>query len=171
MPQSERYATLTRLVMIRNWWPMFESRPMVVGQIFAQTVCLAKVFLCLVMAAITPTLVWAQDAAPPPAPDQKIVTNPFVPGGVGSAKQIITRDEVMALMAEQEARLRQELTSNVNSEEINKLIISATGGGASLNPESFIGCVNGVPLYRDDDGGLNLGIDEPEELKMERCKK
>jgi hypothetical protein len=116
---------------------------------------------------------WAQNTTPPatPKPDQKIVNNPFAPGGVTTFEQTITRDEVVKLLAEQEARIRKELSTNINSEEISKLISNAAGSqqGMMINSDNFIGCVNGVPLYRDEDGGLALGTQETEEAKKKRC--
>ncbi|HRJ12863.1 MAG TPA: hypothetical protein PKW15_06435 [Alphaproteobacteria bacterium] len=116
----------------------------------------------------------APPAAPAPAadggaqPDKKIVNNPFTPGGVTTVEQTITRKEVVRLIAEMETRLRKEMGGDINSDEINKLIMNAAGGSAK-GPTNLIGCVNGVPLYRDDEGALTLGTKEPEEVKKQRC--
>lgn len=115
----------------------------------------------------------APAAAPPageqtPPADKKIVNNPFTPGGVTTMEQTITRKEVMKLIAEMETRIRKEMSGDINTDEINKLIMNAAGG-AGGTPMNFIGCVNGVPLYRDDEGSLTMGTREPEEVKKQRC--
>lgn len=187
--------------MIRRKWPISGSRPVLFGrkrQGFCRWAMLGMAFLCLIGAPSFAQDVLAPVAAPPGAPApadpaapppaapkpgnenkapakpkeaQKIISNPFVPGGVQMSDQTITRSEVMKLLAEQEARLRKELTSNVNAEEISKLVASATAGTVSNNPEDFIGCVNGVPMYRSDDGTIRLGTAESEEIKIQRCMK
>lgn len=137
--------------------------------------CLSSVFLA--------TAVYAQQAvapapndAPPPAaapettePNRKIVNNPFAPGGVTTTEQTITRKEVLKLMSDMETRLKRELSGDINTDEINKLIQNAAGGAGGNSPANMIGCVNGVPLYRDDAGALSLGTKEPEEVKKQRC--
>lgn len=123
-----------------------------------------------------------QAVAPPPpndappvaapeanAPEKKIVNNPFTPGGVTTTEQTITRKEVLKLMADMESRLKRELSGDINTDEINKLIQNAAGGGGMSSPANMIGCVNGVPLYRDETGALSLGTKEPEEIKKQRC--
>lgn len=134
----------------------------------------AAMAACIAIAMVAAAPVFAQEAvtqAQPeaaPAPDKKIVNNPFTPGGVTTSEQTITRKEVLKLIAEMETRLRKELSGDINSEEINKLIQNAAGG-MSASPANMIGCVNGVPLYRDDTGALTLGTKEPEEVKKQRC--
>ena len=133
---------------------------------------------------VVPTPALAAVPAPPPtttappgpnAPaddkNQKIVTNPFTPGGVTSNGQIVSRDELDKLLAAQETRLKKELGGGVTQEEISKLVANAAGGTVVRNPDNFIGCVNGVPIYRLDDGTLNLGTREAEEVKLIRCAK
>jgi len=107
----------------------------------------------------------------PKADNQKVVTNPFTPGGVTNGDQGLSRAEVEKLLAEQETRLKKEMNGGMNADEISKMIASATTSGSALNPDNFIGCVNGVPLYRVEDGTLTLGTKEPEEMKAQRCGK
>jgi hypothetical protein len=83
----------------------------------------------------------------------------------------MSRVEVEKMMAEEDARLRKEMNGGLNADEIGKMIANATTSSAASNPDSFIGCVNGVPLYRVDDGTLALGTKEPEEIKSQRCGK
>ncbi len=162
------YAKLFRLVMIRQRWHLSLCRPISIGRV-------QRLFnsLVILVCLLLPTHGVAQDPAPPtpPKPDQKIVNNPFTPGGVTTLEQTITRDEVIKLLAEQEKRIREELSTNINSEEISKLIANAAGSPASVmaGDISFIGCVNGVPLYRDDEGALSMGTQETEEMKKQRC--
>lgn len=107
-----------------------------------------------------------------PSPPQLTVNNPFAPDGVTSSGQYVTRDEVNKLLEKQAEQLRKDLGGNtVNTDEINKLIVNATAGSGSLNPDNLIGCMNGIPLYRAADGTLSLGDKEPDDIKKLRCEK
>ncbi len=174
--------------MIRSRWTQYHCRPITYGRGW-QNFCRLGVVACISVLIATTGPVLAQEAitqtppvnesaqaeAPPapnaPAtPDKKIVNNPFTPGGVTTAEQTITRKEVTKMIADMESRLRKELSGDINSAEINKLIQNAAGGAGGMgNPVNFIGCVNGVPLYRDDEGSLTLGTKEPEDMKKQRC--
>lgn len=103
--------------------------------------------------------------------DQKVVNNPFVPGGVVNADQMISRKEVLTLLSQQEERLKREgLSTGMSADDISKLVANA-GATTTMNskPDNFMGCVNGVPLYRQNDGTLDLGTKDPEPLRQERC--
>ncbi len=135
-----------------------------------------------VPAAVAPTagsaVISAPDAAKPAAPAtadkplENVITNPFVSGGVVGSGQVITRDEVLKLIADMEKRVKADVTQGIDATQVNRLIAQATtasnGAGGANN---FIGCVNGVPLYRAKDGSLSFGADEPGELRLLRCRK
>lgn len=177
--------------MIRSFLKNYRCRPTTCGRA-RREISLLGIAVCVLVFVLNIFPAYAQEAitqAPPPAantappsspapqdpaaapqPDKKIVNNPFTPGGVTTSEQTITRKEVLKLIADMEARLKRELSGDINSEEINKLIQNAAGGmGGAGGPANMIGCVNGVPLYRDDEGSLTLGTKEPEELKKQRC--
>lgn len=114
----------------------------------------------------------SKDTPKPDDKDQKIVNNPFTPGGVTTRAKNISREDVEKLLSEQETRLKKEFGSNsVTQSDIAKLVADAAGGPIMHNPDNFIGCVNGVPIYRMDDGTLSLGTKEAEEVKAARCNK
>ena len=101
---------------------------------------------------------------------QKIVNNPFVPGGVTTADQTLSRKEVMELLNQQEERLRREITGQgVTADDLSKLVANAASSQNTRPPDNFMGCVNGVPIYRQLDGSLDLGTKDPEVLRQERC--
>lgn len=125
---------------------------------------------------VVPTL--SPPAAPAPVPEgsdkandhdasQKIVNNPFVPGGVISGGQMVSRTEMVKLLDELEKRMRHELNQGPDLAEVSKLVANAANNNAALG--SFLGCVNGVPLYRGDDGTLTFSKDEPEAVRKAHC--
>jgi len=182
-----------RQVMIRTPWTQFNFRVKSFTRKQQAFCCWLIYGVLLMILSFNPTIGSAQQTAPAPtapsqptiagatqspaekqdSPDEntKSVNNPFTPEGVNSSKQMMSRAEVEKLLAEQEVRLKKEFNGGMSVDEISKMIANATVSSAASNPDSFIGCVNGVPLYRVDDGTLNLGAHEPDEIKAQRCGK
>lgn len=109
--------------------------------------------------------------------DETIINNPFMPGGVVKASEMISRTEVMAMLEARDAEMKKHITSaqaqqSMSAEDLSKLVAS-TGAVSSLPAppkiDNFMGCVNGVPLYRQMDGTLDLGTKDSENLKKEKC--
>ncbi len=87
-----------------------------------------------------------------------------------SSDQLVTRKEIDAMLAEQETRLRKELSGqSMSADELSKLVGAAATPAAITKPDNFMGCVNGIPMYREMDGSLDLGTRDPEPIRKERC--
>jgi len=178
--------------MIRKQWTQFNFRVELFTRKQQGFCCYLCYAALLILLCFNPTMSFAEQVAPlapssapknvSPMPNQavkqdmpddatKSVNNPFTPEGVNSNAQMMSRAEVEKLLAEQELRLKKEFNGGMSVDEISKMIANATVSSAASNPNSFIGCVNGVPLYRVDDGTLTLGIHEADEIKAQRCGK
>ncbi len=180
----QRWLVLGLVKIEREWKQVFHGQKCVLFLTIMSCVLLfslcparAQTLDGSIPSTVTPTPAPAASAAPADKKTdtsdqskQKIVNNPFMPGGVTTADQTLTRKEVMELMNAQEERLRKEMTGpGVNTDDLSKLVANAAAAQPTHPPDNFMGCVNGVPIYRQNDGSLDLGTKDPEPLRQERC--
>ena len=126
--------------------------------------------------ALTPQLPKVPSVATPANANgrtsNKIINNPFVPGGVTdsrTSKDAMSREEVTNMMQQMETRLTDQIQlqggaqQNVDTEQLTTLL-GSLGKTEALDEMVFIGCVNGRAIYRTKDGGTSV-VDEKSDKK------